>query len=123
MQRVTESISTDKSADAVFNMLKNIQNIPKWSLLISDVEELAPGKYNANTRMGPLKFEWAVDEGAKKCTLTANIMGTSYSAYYSVSEEGGKTVITQDLPLNPMSTEDQIKDGIRQEINKMIELV
>jgi hypothetical protein len=122
MQRVTESVTTDKSADAIFNVIKDPKNISKWSLLIDDLEELSPGNYTASTRMGPLKFKWEIDEGDKKCTLSANVMGTSYSAYYSVSEEGGKTVIKQDLPLNPMSTEDQIKEGIKQECQKIIEL-
>lgn len=123
MQRVKESVTTEKSADAIFSMLKEIENAPKWSLLIQSVDKLADGSCNANTRLGPLKFKWETDDAGKKCTLTANILGTSYSAYYTVSVENGKTVITQDLPLNPMSTEEQIKDGIRQECQKMIALV
>ncbi len=123
MQRVTQSVETDKSVASIFDYIKNVKNMPNWSLLINEIEELTPGKYNASTRMGPLKFEWSVEEAEKKCTLTANIMGTSYSAYYIVSEQGGKTVITQDLPLNPMSTEDQIKDGIKQELTKLVDLV
>lgn len=122
MQRVSESVSTDKSIDQIFAVFKDVNKLPEWSILINSVEDLGGGSYSANTKMGPLKFQWQVDEGNKKCTFTANVMGTIYSAFYEVKTEGGKTVLVEDLPLNPMATEDQIKDAIKQELNKVIEL-
>jgi hypothetical protein len=122
MQRVKESVTTDKSVDAIFAVLKDASKMPKWSILVESIEELEPGSYNANTKLGPLKFQWAANAADKKCTLTANIMGMIYSAFYMVSSEGGKTVITEDLPLNPMTTEDKIREAIRDECKKIIAL-
>jgi hypothetical protein len=119
MQRINESVTTDKSVADIFSFMKEVTKLPEWSLLVESVNPLPDNFYSANTKMGPLKFKWTVDEASKKCTLTANVMGTDYSAYYMVEAKDGKTVISEDIPQNPMVTPDQLKIAIKSELEKL----
>ena len=123
MQRISESIKTGKSVEDVFAVMKDVGKLPEWSLLVESVNELPDNFFSANTKMGPLKFKWNVDEASKKCTLTANVMGTDYSAFYMVSEEDGKAVLTEDIPLNPMVGEAQLRQAARSELEKLASII
>ena len=119
MSRVNHGITSEKSTDAIFAVMKDVTKLHEWSTFINSTKDLGGGSYEATTTMGPFNFTWSVDEGEKKCTMAAKIMGQDFESYFYVKDEDGKTGIYEDVPQNPMVSLEQIKAGIETDLNKL----
>jgi uncharacterized protein YndB with AHSA1/START domain len=120
---IKHGISTDKSIDKVFEVLKDPNNIPKWSSLIKSVSKNSDGTYEGTSPAGGFTFSWDCDDDKKECTMSMNYMGQKYKAILSVFEDdSGTTFISQEVPDTGLVSSDQVKMDIEFGLRKLIKL-
>lgn len=54
MPKVVRKTEVNASAKRIFDILDDTDSLPKWNLVVNEIEELEPGKHFAKTNVGDI---------------------------------------------------------------------
>jgi hypothetical protein len=124
-QTVTRAVESDLETAAIYNVMADGNNIPKWAPVFADAVERIDDTHFTVTKDGE-KFKLEVLLHPSACAvdyLRDMRDGRRGGAYIRVTSRplGGSTVV-MTVPLGPNADEDQVAKTVQQELGALVQL-
>ncbi len=121
MKRVEAGLKCKYSVQAVYEVLKQAEMIPKWSNFIKSLNKVDEDTYEVNSIYDTFKMKWVCDDAEKKCTMISNLGQGDNEVYFSVRVEDGDTWLFQNVPIFFIEMkESHIKSSIKSTLKNLL---
>ncbi len=124
MKRVKAGVKSRYSVQAVYEILKEAEYIPKWSNFIKSLTPVDEETYEVKSLYDSFKMKWVCNDNEKKCTMISNLGQGENEVYFTVVSENGETWLYQDVPIfYEQMKESHIKSSIKSTLKNFLKLV
>lgn len=107
MPKIERNIEIDASSKKVWEVLSDIEHIPKWNIGIKEIKELEPNKYSIKSTMGDYNST-TIDRIENK-QITSKVEHPEFTGYgYILNEKGAITELSYWVDV-PMITREKIQ--------------
>jgi hypothetical protein len=123
---ITRSIESNSEPMALYNILANVNNIPRWAPIFADsVESIDPTHYRVTKNGESFNLELLLHPSAGTVDYIREMpnkkRGGAYIRVTPLPIDG--SVVTMTVPIGPGATEVDVAKTLEQELSELMRLV